>query len=69
MEKIMAAAFCNTCFNLVPLNGAYIKKTVCSCGNNNLVAVAGKWNPEKNGWDYFDRKGTFKIYIALTKTK
>lgn len=65
----MASAFCNTCSTLVPLNGVNIRKVICKCGSINLSAVAGKWNEEKGGWDYTDRKGDFKIHIPVDNSK
>lgn len=63
----MPAAFCNTCSSLVPLQGKNIKKAVCECGSSDLSAVAGKWNDDKGGWDYFDRKGVFKLHVPVDK--
>lgn len=62
---IMPAAFCNTCSKLVPLNRKNIKKVTCECGSNDLSAVAGKWNEQKEGWDYFDRKGEFRVFVPF----
>ena len=65
--NIMAAAFCNKCSNLVPLKGKNIRKVTCKCGSNDLSAVAGKWNDDIGGWDYFDRKGDLKIHVPVDK--
>ncbi len=66
-HNIMPAAFCNTCSSIVPLKGKNIKKATCECGSSDLSAVAGKWNDEKRGWDYFDRKGVHRLFVPVDK--
>lgn len=62
----MPTAICNTCEELIPLKGSdHFKNMVCSCGSKDLSAVAGKWNEEKSGWDYFNRKGDLKKFVEV----
>lgn len=63
-KQIMPAAICNDCSTLIPLKvGEHIRKKFCECGSNNLSAVAGKWNDEQVGFDYFDRKGDLRLHV------
>ena len=64
----MPSAICNTCNQFVlysSRHGHRIKDKVCTCGSNDLSAVSGHWNNEKQGWDYTDRKGNHRIFVAV----
>ncbi len=64
----MATVYCNTCSKISPYKGI-IKNAVCSCGSKDLSAVAGRWNDQKAGWDYYDRQGGFVGFMAVGSTQ
>jgi len=69
LEGYVSGAYCPNCVKLVPLNGLKLKEGVCfGCGNNKLSPVAGKWNEEKQGWDYFSLTGKFIGTVLLENT-
>jgi hypothetical protein len=68
----MPSAICNTCGSIVgwkPGKGG-LKKEVCRCGSNNLKAVAGRWNADFTGFEYYDRHGKMvKIVPRITENQ